>query len=78
MVLLVQTPTLSTSHRMATNQGHCPLVLQVLSWFLVLLMEIIKTSDHSAASTVVPQVIVMDAFGATYVIVSSVQLSRMV
>jgi len=28
----------------------------------VLLMEIMKTSDHSMASIVVPQVVVMDAF----------------
>jgi hypothetical protein len=31
----------------------------------VLLMEIMKSSDHSAGSIVVPQVVAMDAFGAT-------------
>jgi hypothetical protein len=33
-------------------------------WKALLLMEIMKTSDHSAASIVVPQVVAMDAFGA--------------
>ena len=32
----------------------------------VLLMELMKTSDHRAASIVVSQVVAIDAFGANY------------